>query len=181
MTKPTWKRAAAWAVVALASVGVVACVVALADVVQDVWARSGAIPAWLVAASIVACAFVTAPSVRWLRVVRLFAGILLTVCGTLLTLTLGYALEHPDARDPLLGGSMLGTLVAFLATLGADLHLQHREQREERAQQALVDARHRELLDRLEAARPGRGGRRVPWAAAAALLAAGWVAGRRRR
>jgi hypothetical protein len=168
-------------VVTLASLGTVVCVAALADVVRDVWSRSGAIPAWLVAASIAACAFVMTPSVRWLRVVRLFAGILLTICGTLLTLTLGYALEHPDARDPMLGGSMLATLVAFLATLGADLHLQHREQQEAREQQALADARHRELLDRLEVASPRPSGRRVTWAAAAALLAAGWAAGRRRR
>jgi len=144
------RRAVNPAVVLVCCIGVAGVVILLGVVVHRVWQQSGPIAAWLLTAAALTGIFIASSSIRWLRVVRLFAGILLTVSGTLLTLLLGYAIESPPHTDPLLGGVMLATLVGGLTTLGADLRLQHLEAREAATLAQRSTAHHRELLERLE-------------------------------
>ncbi|NHT16129.1 hypothetical protein [Cellulomonas sp. IC4_254] len=122
----------------------------LTTVVQDVWQRSGAIVGCLVAAAILTSLFFPAP-LAWLRVTRLFAGAVLTICGTLLTLMLGYAVEHPSPDDPFLGGLMLATLLAFLATLATDLRMHALESRAAKDLERQAVERHDALLAALAA------------------------------
>ncbi|MBU5424586.1 hypothetical protein KQI48_18095 [Cellulomonas hominis] len=117
----------------------------LTTVVQDVWQRSGAIVGCLVAAALLSSLCFPAP-LAWLRVTRLFAGAVLTVCGALLTLMLGYAVEHPSPDDPFLGGLMTATLLAFLATLATDLRMHVLENRAAKDLERQAVERHDALL-----------------------------------
>ncbi|TKR27009.1 hypothetical protein FA014_02770 [Cellulomonas hominis] len=124
---------------------ILAMAVLLTTVVQDVWQRSGAIAGCLVAAAILTSLFFPAP-LAWLRVTRLIAGAVLTVCGALLTLMLGYAVEHPSSDDPFLGGLMMATLLAFLATLATDLRMHVLESRAAKDLERDAVERHDALL-----------------------------------
>lgn len=158
----------------------------LAHVVLDVWQRSGAIAASLLVAALATGAFFPLP-LTWLRVMRLFAGVVLAICVALLTLVLGYAIEHPTTSDPFLGGLGVATFVAFAVTLGTDLRLQLLEARAAAERDRLARERHDELLTVLGAGGSpslatggGRGrGWLLAWSAAALLM--GWMLGGRRR
>jgi ElaB/YqjD/DUF883 family membrane-anchored ribosome-binding protein len=147
--RPGLDRLRTW-LLALCVAAILAMAALLTTVVQDVWQRSGAIVGCLVAAAIVTSLFFPAP-LAWLRVTRLFAGAVLTVCGALLTLMLGYAVEHPSPDDPFLGGLMMATLLAFLATLATDLRMHVLESRAAKELERQADERHNALLAALAA------------------------------
>lgn len=173
-------------VVVLCGAGIIGAVVLLTHVVLDVWQTSGAIAAILLAAALATGAFFPLP-LTWLRVMRLFAGVVLAICAALLTLVLGYAIEHSTTSDPFLGGLGVATFMAFVVTLATDLRLQLLEARAAAEREQVARERHDELLAAFAArAEPGspvaagraRGGL-LAWSTAALLT--GWVLGSRRR
>lgn len=165
-----------WLVVAC-GVGLGATV--LATAVHDVWQRSGGIVACLAAAAVTTSVFSVAP-LAWLRVTRLLAGAVLTVGGTLLTLMLGFAVEHPAQDDPFLGGLMAATLLAFGATLATDVRIHVLEGRAAKELERRAIERHHAVLAALlaqdQAAATGRQAR--PGAAVLLAVGVGMLFGR---
>lgn len=167
----------------LCGAGIVAVVAVLADLVNRMWQTSGAIVGVLVAAALVSSVFVPSP-LAWLKVMRLFAGIVLGVSTALLTLVLGYSVEHPVPHDPFLGGLVVATVVALGVTLAADLRMQYLEARAAQEAERVARQRHEELLAAVSGAAvtaPRASARTGVWCAAAAVVLTGWAMRGRRR
>ncbi|MEN0072503.1 MAG: hypothetical protein AAGC63_16110, partial [Propionicimonas sp.] len=150
-SRPTSKRAALVLVLAVLVAAVLAAIAVLGLLVRDVWQTSGAIAGSLLAAAMVAGALIPLP-LAWLRAMRLFAGAVTAACGAMLTLMLGYAMEHPRASDPFLGGLMLAAIVAFTVTIVTDLRLQLLESRAARNAAAAAELQHQRRHEQLLAA-----------------------------
>jgi hypothetical protein len=176
-------------VLAVLVAGTLAAVAVLGILVRDVWQTSGAIAGSLLAAAMVTGALIPLP-LAWLRAMRLFAGAVTAACGAMLTLMLGYAMEHPRASDPFLGGLVLAAITAFTVTIATDLRLQLLESRAARYAAGVAELqhqrRHEQLLAAVEApqgpvppASAGSGPGGVVLVAVAALVV-GCVLGRRR-
>lgn len=114
--------------------------------------------------------------VLWLRLVRLAAGGAATVTGAILTIQLGWAVDHPEVGDPqdLSGALLLALVLAGVGVWVSDMRIT-------KAADDAAAREHREVLDAIAAMSgqcPADGaGRRawVPWLIVAA------VAVRRRR
>ena len=70
--------------------------------------------------------------------------------GTLLTLALGFEIEHPGHDDPFFGGMLVATAVAFIAAFGSDLRLHHLEAREASESRRAEAEHRRELFSAIE-------------------------------
>lgn len=133
---------------------VLACAAVLAWVFSTVEREAGAIAAVVVTVTIVALVFAGLNSLRWLRGARLLITAALGAAGTLLTLVLGYRLEHPsvsESDERFTGWVLVATLIAFVASVTADVRLRRLEEHERSVQvQRDIDTLHAQHLAALE-------------------------------
>lgn len=150
----------------------------LAWMVREVTRDAGWVAGWLLAGALLALPLALVPSIQWARLGRLLAGLTTSISGALLTIVLGYRLEHPGGQDSTAGGLLATASVAFLITVVAELRIQHLSALSAAAQEQRAHEQHLELLAAVRAASTVRGTpRRTTAARRRAALATVFVLG----